>query len=109
MLGTLGNEGTELARTRHEPAPISIYTSSHMNEVIGTPIDRDAQLDTLAAELALAAYRVALGTRTRDTWLDLELDLWRALAGTARTWAEGMALVPLAGDAACTVQPRLIT
>jgi short-subunit dehydrogenase len=32
------------------------------------------------AELALAAYLVALRAQTRGTWLDLELDLWRALA-----------------------------
>jgi len=41
-----------------------------------------------AAELTLAAYRVALETRTWGTWLDLELDLWRALADTVKTWGE---------------------
>jgi hypothetical protein len=57
-----------------------------MNRASKTPVNRDALLETLAAELALAAYRVALRTRTSDTWLDLELDLWRALADTTRTW-----------------------
>ena len=33
-----------------------------------------------------AAYRVALRTRTGGTWLDLELDLWKALADTVKTW-----------------------
>ena len=49
-------------------------------------VNRDALLETLAAELTLAAYRVALRTRTGGTWLDLELDLWRALADTVKTW-----------------------
>ena len=67
-------------------------------------VNRDALLETLAAELALAAYRVALRTRTEGTWLDLELDLWRALADTARTWGDGIASVPITSDAACGVQ-----
>jgi hypothetical protein len=71
-----------------------------MNRVFQAPANRDALLETLAAELALAAYRVALRTRTEGTWLDLELDLWRAVADTATTWVEGIASVPIAGDAA---------
>jgi hypothetical protein len=59
-----------------------------MNRNLETPVNRDAPLETLAAELTLAAYRVALRTRTEGTWLDLELDLWRALADTARTWGQ---------------------
>jgi hypothetical protein len=57
-----------------------------MNGDFRTPVNRDALLETLAAELTLAAYRVALETRTRGNWLDLELDLWRALADTVKTW-----------------------
>jgi hypothetical protein len=57
-----------------------------MNESFKTPVDRDTLPEGFAAELTLAAYRVALETRTRGTWLDLELDLWRALADTVKTW-----------------------
>jgi hypothetical protein len=32
-----------------------------------TPFHRDSVLETFAAELTLAAYRVALGTRTQGT------------------------------------------
>jgi hypothetical protein len=78
----------------------------YRNRDFPIPVDRDALLETLAAELALAAYRVALRTRTEGTWLDLELDLWRALTDTAKTWGEGIASVPIDGDAACTVQRR---
>jgi hypothetical protein len=62
-----------------------------MNRDILTPVNRDAQLETLAAEFTLAAYRVALRTRTAGTWLDLELDLWRSLADKARSWGAGTA------------------
>jgi hypothetical protein len=57
-----------------------------MNRKFQTRVDRDDPLQSLAAELNLAAYRVALGTRTGGTWLDLELGLWRALADTVETW-----------------------
>jgi hypothetical protein len=40
----------------------------------------------------------------QGTWLDLELDLWRALADTVKTWGEEIALVPVDGDAACTAE-----
>ena len=56
-----------------------------MNEDSKTLVDRDDLLETFAAELTLVAYRGALRNRTRGTWLDLELDLWRALADTVKT------------------------
>ena len=55
---------------------------------VKAPIDRDALLESFAAELTVAAYRVALRTRMRGTWLDLELDLWRALSDTVKTWGK---------------------
>ena len=80
-----------------------------MNRDSKTPADRAAPLETLAAEFTLVAYRVALRTRTQGTWLDLELDLWRALANTVKTWGEGIASVPPVADAACQVQCRELT
>jgi hypothetical protein len=74
-----------------------------------TPVNRDALLEAFAADLTLAAYRVALRTRTEGTWLDLELDLWKALADAVKTWGEGIVSAPLAGDAALTVQRRELT
>jgi len=50
------------------------------------PANRNGLLEVFVAELTLSAYRVALRTGTQGTWLDLELDLWRALAGTVKTW-----------------------
>ena len=48
--------------------------------------NRDALLEAFAAEITLAAYRVALQTGTQGTWLDLQLDLWRTLADRVKTW-----------------------
>ncbi len=49
-------------------------------------VNRDALLETFAAELTLAAYCVALRARTQGTWLDLELGLWSALAEKVKRW-----------------------
>jgi hypothetical protein len=75
-----------------------------MNGDFKTPVNRDALLEALAGELTLAAYRVALRARTQGTWLDLELDLWRALADTVKRWGEGSVEVSITGDAACVVR-----
>ena len=57
-----------------------------MNRDLKPSVNRDALLETFAAELTVSAYRVALRTRTQGTWLDLELDLWTALADRVKTW-----------------------
>jgi hypothetical protein len=77
-----------------------------MNGDFRTPDNRDALLETFAAELTLAAYRVALRTRTRGSWLDLELDLWKAMADTVKTWQKELSAAPAADDAAGAVQRR---
>jgi hypothetical protein len=59
-----------------------------MNGDFQTSVDRDALLEVFAAELTRAAYCVALRTSTPGTWLDLELDLWKALADKVKTWGE---------------------
>jgi hypothetical protein len=46
--------------------------------------DRETVLDTVAAELTLAAYGVVLQIGTPGNWADLELGLWRVLAGEVR-------------------------
>jgi hypothetical protein len=57
-----------------------------VNDNARAAAERDALLDSFAAELTRAAYHVALRHRAAGTWLDLELDLWRALAGTVKQW-----------------------
>jgi hypothetical protein len=42
--------------------------------------DQDVLNDTFVAQLTRAAYEVALRHGAAATWLDVELDLWQALA-----------------------------
>ncbi len=51
-------------------------------------VKRDALLEAFAADLTVAAYRVALRTTRQGAWLDLELGLWRALADKVKTWGQ---------------------
>jgi hypothetical protein len=53
-----------------------------------------ADLENLAAELTQAAYPVALRHGVGKEWLDLELDLWKAMAQTVKKW-EQHAFLPL--------------
>jgi hypothetical protein len=80
-----------------------------MNGDSKAAVNRDALIETFAAELTLAAYRVALRTSTQGTWLDLQLDLWRALADTVKTWDRELSGVPIAGDAVYTFQRSQLT
>jgi hypothetical protein len=41
-------------------------------------------LDELTAELTRTVYQVALRHQTGGTWLDLELDLWRAVSDAVK-------------------------
>jgi hypothetical protein len=59
-----------------------------MNGDSETTVNRGAVLEAFAAELALAAYSVALRTKTQGTWLDLELDLFRVLTNTVKRWEQ---------------------
>jgi hypothetical protein len=60
-----------------------------------TGFDSEIFLDTFAAELTNAAYPVALRHAKGDSWVDLELDLWRVLAATVERWGrDARRLVP---------------
>ena len=59
-----------------------------MNGDFQTPVNRDVRLETFTAELARAAYCVALRASTPGAWLDLELDLWKAMADKVKNWEE---------------------
>ena len=53
-----------------------------MNGKDGITSDRNALQESLAAELTLAAYAAVLRRERLASWLDLELDLWKALSET---------------------------
>jgi hypothetical protein len=51
-----------------------------------TKPDEPPNLESLVAELTEAAYPVALRHRGRGSWVDLELDLWKALEQALSKW-----------------------
>jgi len=55
-------------------------------EAEGRPVD--VALDNLAAKLTVAAYRVALRHGVQDSWIELEIELWRSLADTLEKWQQ---------------------
>jgi hypothetical protein len=60
-----------------------------MNATARTASDKDTLLGTFVAELTTAAYAVALRHGTGHSWLDLQLDLWKALNETVSSWGQG--------------------
>jgi hypothetical protein len=60
-----------------------------MNTTQATVADQDTFLDSAAAELASAAYVATLGHGIQGFWIDLELDLWRALSHAVKQWGHG--------------------
>ena len=50
-------------------------------------IHAEQSLEALAAELTAAAYPVALRHAAGVQWLDLQLELWKALTETVKKWA----------------------
>jgi hypothetical protein len=78
-----------------------------MSGDLKTHAHRDAMLEAFAAELTLAAYRVALRTTKQGAWLDLQLDLWRVLADKVKTWGSELSGTPTAGDAGAVQRGRV--
>jgi len=58
--------------------------------------DWDTMLVAFAADLTNAAYGVALEHGMGGSWVDLELDLWKALAETVQKWGAALATGQLA-------------
>jgi len=58
-----------------------------MNDIHDQPRDRDTRLEDFAAELTGAIYPLVLRRGVQDSWLKVELGLWKALVKTAQKWA----------------------
>jgi hypothetical protein len=58
-----------------------------MNDIPATARDRGNRLENFAAELTSAVYPLVLRRGPKDSWLKVELGLWRALAETVQKWA----------------------
>jgi hypothetical protein len=71
-----------------------------MNATITRTFDRDSSPENFAAEVTEAVFPVALRYGVGNRWLDLELDLWRALSETVENCARdlrGVGLPALTG------------
>jgi hypothetical protein len=55
-----------------------------MNATVTLARPMSLTLDNLAADLASAAYRVALERVAPGSWIDLELEIWRSVRETLR-------------------------
>ena len=53
-----------------------------------TPSDLEIRLEDFTAELTSAAHAVVLRHGAQDKWLDLQLELWKALKETVRKWEQ---------------------
>ena len=49
---------------------------------------RRSRLDDFVADLTEAAFPIALEYGGDERWLDLELDLWKAITQTVQKWEE---------------------
>ena len=61
--------------------------TTDLNDIHDAVRDRDARLKNFAAELTSAVYPLVLRRRPKDSWITVELTLWRALAETVEKWA----------------------
>ena len=52
----------------------------------GSTTTGNTHLESLVAELTSAVYLIALRHDDRESWADLELELWRAVMDTVRKW-----------------------
>jgi hypothetical protein len=59
-----------------------------MRESQRTAGDRDVRSENFAAELTSAVYPLVLRRGLKESWLKVELDLWKALAETVREWVD---------------------
>jgi hypothetical protein len=59
-----------------------------MNANVMTGGELNTAVEDFAAELAEVAYPIVLRNAPMENWLDLELELWRALRKTVGEWAE---------------------
>jgi hypothetical protein len=73
---------------------VDVFPTTEVSFMIGTERNTGplaVTLNNLAAAFTDAAYTVALRHAKPGSWLDLELDLWRALSETAQRWERGIA------------------
>src|SRR5271166_6157020 len=50
-------------------------------------VDRNARLESVAANLASAVYSIVLRHGIRGSWIQMEVGLWKVLTDTIQKWA----------------------
>jgi len=58
-----------------------------MSDNPGATCNRDTLLENFAADLTSAVYPLVLRRGLKDSWIKVELSLWRAVAETVMKWA----------------------
>jgi hypothetical protein len=61
--------------------------ATDLADISDTARDLDLRLEEFAAELTGAVYPLVLPRRPKDSWLELELALWKALMKTVERWS----------------------
>jgi carbon storage regulator len=89
----LAVEGSHVRLGFRAPNEIAVHREEVWHEIRqqfdgGSPeTPEQSDFETLAAELADAAYSIAMRARAENSWINLELSLWKALAKTVKLWA----------------------
>jgi carbon storage regulator len=82
----IGIQGSTVRLGISAPPEVAVHREELWREIHAKGADvaeaetTSESLDALAAELSDAAYQVALRNGPVDSWIDLELGLWRALS-----------------------------
>src|SRR5258707_359420 len=69
-----------------------------MSDTCNTARDRAMRVEEFAAELTGAVYPLVLRRRPGSSWLDVELDLWKALTRTVKRWSRQRAAASCADE-----------
>jgi hypothetical protein len=80
---------------------------TEMSDIAETARDRDIGLEDFAAELTGAVYPLVLRRQPKNSCVDVELGLWRALAETVKRWARQLPAAASA-DELETLRERLL-
>ncbi len=78
---------TSISPQQYKGEAMTGSTSSIQRAIANRQIREPDAVETLAAELTEAAYFVTLRHGVvDDTWINMKLDMWEAMADTVRKW-----------------------